>query len=170
MSKREQSDATGYVYVSPMKKCKDGKSDQFDVVLQDGPSTSKKIKGFKREAHKQLLTFSASKSPVKVSLFKSPSYSLPVVNERSRINPATYQDIPYEYSSSLCKAKTENLDSVDVNISSLEKAPVDDTYYTIKGKLIYGQDPPTFFNGKYVKGTWQYTTKQEVLPFQFGET
>ena len=146
-------EAKGYVAISRKKKCNNGKGTKFEIALQDGEKSCVSLQGFSEESYFQLSQFAASKSPVKISLFKNPGYRKEVINERSTIETATFHDVPFAYSPKLCCVSESSLPpTVEIDlVSLLSLEGTDGIHYSVIGKLFVGTEKPKIAVGKKLK-------------------
>lgn len=148
MSKR---DLTGYINISPRKKCKDGRTEMFNLVIQESQSSSCQVTGFGTELHEQLQQYAISKSPVKVTLFKNNNYKKEVVNERSKVSAASVIDVPFDFDESICSLENK-VASDTVKIADLEKMSDScDKYFSLSGKILIGNELPKITSRGRVK-------------------
>ena len=85
---------TGFVSsLSPTRNLKP----QFDVVVQDGASSTAQLKRFLKDTYDKLEHFNRTKSQVKMEILRNPKYKTPTISEDCRLRKLKKCEVYYSY-------------------------------------------------------------------------
>merc|ERR1712203_1252717 len=112
------------------------------MKVQTSPGNHSNVKVFGDNNYAKALEFHEKKSPVKMRLTYNDTYNNYQLSDRDVIQACNRMEVDFQYDTNIGESSTTSILSKSMKIKELKTMSPDNTYYSIKGTVILGKEPP----------------------------
>merc|ERR1712203_152768 len=122
------------------------------MKVQTSPGNHSNVKVFGDNNYAKALEFHEKKSPVKMRLTYNDTYNNYQLSDRDVIQACNRMEVDFQYDTNIGESSTTSILSKSMKIKELKTMSPDNTYYSVKGTVILGKEPPVVLSFGPLKG------------------